>query len=204
MSERRDFGLILARGGSQRMGRPKGLCVADDDPRTLLARVASLYLVRDDHVAVVATPDLAEAYARILAPGPVIVVTGAAGAGTARTVLLGVQALAHRATHLWLHPVDLPRIGPTTLADLMNHSLDHPDEVIVPCWRERRGHPVVLPTRPPEGGWPQDHPGDMRELLAEGCFRIRCVSCDDPGVCDDLDHPRDLKAGPAGENPGDD
>ena len=45
---RRDWAVVLARGESRRMGRPKGLCSAPDDPRPFLQRVYDLYTLTAD------------------------------------------------------------------------------------------------------------------------------------------------------------
>jgi len=191
-AERRDLALILARGESRRMGRPKGLCVADDDPRPLIVRVAAPYLERDGCVAVITTPDLVDAYAAVLDDPRVLWIAAPGGGGTARSVLIGRDALADRVTHLWLHPVDLPRVRPATLTALAERSGGDPGAAYAPECGGRPGHPVVLPKNLAGADWPDDHDGAMRDLFADGPGLPNRVVCDDPGVTDDLDTPDDL------------
>lgn len=190
--DRHDAVLVLARGASRRMGSPKGACVAADDPRPLLARILDLYADRGWPCLVV-TSYAAEAVYRDASVGRHVrwLVTDDSG-GTARTVLKGAASQGETPTHLWLHPVDLPRVASTTLDALLESSIATPGDVIVPTCDGLPGHPVVLPTRPDPDPWPDDHPGDMRDLLHAGPWRRRLVPVDDPGVTDDIDVPDDL------------
>lgn len=190
--ERRDEALILARGDSARMGRPKGLCMATDDPRPLIARIADLHLDVGHAVTVVTRPDLVAPYAEVLGQRPVHWATPPPGEGTARSALAGLHDAADRATHLWLHPVDVPRVAPDTMAALADASRAQPEAVIVPEHEGAPGHPVVAPTRPADAPWPLDAPGSMRDLLHSGRWTLHALPCDDPGVIDDLDTPADL------------
>jgi CTP:molybdopterin cytidylyltransferase MocA len=193
MSDRRDAALILARGESRRMGKPKGLCIADDDPRPLLARVVDLHTAADRPVTVVTSASLVDPYEQTLSGQPISWLILEPGQGTARSVLAGVTALSGRATHLWLHPVDMPNVSAATLALLAEESKMRPEAVVIPEHNGVPGHPVVLPVRPVDGLWPADAPGAMRLLLHEGPCPVVTVACDDPGVVDDMDTPEDLK-----------
>ncbi len=190
--ERRDEALILARGDSVRMGRPKGLCVAADDPRPLVVRIADAHLEAGRPVTVVTQEDLKASYAEVLGARPVRWATPPPGEGTARSALAGLYDAADRATHLWLHPVDVPRVAPDTMAALADASRAQPEAVIVPEHEGAPGHPVVAPTRPAGDLWPPDAPGSMRDLLRSGRWTLHVLPCDDPGTTDDLDTPADL------------
>jgi len=174
------------------MGQPKGLCIADDDQRPLLARIVDLHDAAGHPTTVVTVADLVDSYEAGLDDRRVSWLILEAGGDTARTVLAGVRALACRTTHLWLHPVDLPRVAPATLELLAELSEQHPDSVIIPEYDGVPGHPVVLPVRPIEAPWPADAPGPMRVLLNEGPCPVISVACEDPGIIDDLDTPEDL------------
>lgn len=198
---RRDWAVILARGGSTRMGYPKGLCRLRGEPDgpPFLARIAGLYAGLGWPVAVVTTPELVEPYRSAVAGAPTAAMRWIArpgGAGTAASVAAAVGELADEATHLWLHPVDLPEVRPDTVAQLAARSRACPDEVLVPTHAGAPGHPVVLPVavaRDLAGTAPG---GAMRELLlawtAPGAARRatrREVEIADPGVTADRDVP---------------
>ena len=191
-ADRRDALLVLARGGSARMGRPKGACVAADDPRPLLVRVLDLYEGRGWPATVVTSYAVEGVYRAIAGSTTAAWLVGDGAGGTARSVLRGVRAAFDSATHLWLHPVDLPRVAATTVGTLLEASCTAPGAVVVPMRRDEPGHPVVLPVRPGGAAWPEDHPGAMRDLLATGPWRALEVRVDDDGIVDDLDRPEDL------------
>lgn len=196
MTSRRDWAVILARGESRRMGRPKGLVRAADDPRPLLARIAALYAARGVPVCIATSPALAAAYGATVPAGlrPVWALHPPGG-GTAATCLAAVARLDGRATHLWFHPVDLPRVLPETLDRLADASREEPESVIVPFHGEDRGHPVIAPLAPWRGRDPAEHPdAAMRDLIAASGIGIRSVRVSDPGTVADLDAPGDLSA----------
>ncbi|MHB8080114.1 MAG: nucleotidyltransferase family protein [Candidatus Krumholzibacteriia bacterium] len=197
MTGRHDCGVILARGASRRMGRPKGLCPAGRPGRSCLQAVADLYAGAGWPLAVVTTEALAGLYRPLLAGGPpVLWIVRAGGGDTAWSVVAALEALAGTVTHLWLHPVDLPQVAPATLVRLAALSRRAPDCVLVPAYRDTPGHPVVLPAAPflaLRGSRPE---GPMRPLLlaaarGEGAARapLRHVPVADPGVIADRDTP---------------
>ncbi len=187
---RRDWAVILARGDSRRMGAPKGLVVLPDDPRPLLRRVAELHDGDGRPLCIVTTPALAAAYAgalpRRLRP---VWALHPPGGDTAASVLAAVARLGDRATHLWLHPVDVPQVAVATCRLLAAASRGAPSAIIVPFFGDGRGHPVVLPAAPWRGCDPADHDGPMRDLFATAGVPVLRQAVDDPGVGRDFDSP---------------
>lgn len=179
------------------MGRPKGLCPSGLPGLSCLEAVAALYAAAGWPLAVVTTAPLAALYRPLLAGGPpVLWITRGAGGDTALSVVAALEELGGTATHLWLHPVDLPQVAPATLARLATASRRDPGCVLVPEQAGAPGHPVVLPTAPflaLRGTRPE---GPMRPLLlaaarGEGAVRapLRAVPVADPGVIADRDTP---------------
>ncbi len=208
MATRTDVAVVLARGASSRMGRPKGLCRRAGQARTFLQEVADLYATAGLPVAVVTTPQLVAPYAALFPPKAAPRwIAREAGGGTALSVAAALTELAAAATHLWLHPVDLPRVRPATLAALRAASLAEPDAVIVPACEGVPGHPVVLPCAPFSDLRGAAPAGGMRALLlararGEGghALRLLTLAVADPGVIADLDTPTDAAGeGPAAE-----
>ncbi len=190
---RSDWGVILARGDSSRMGRPKGLCSLPGDTSTFLTRICRLYGRAGLPVAVVTSPDLATLYQAESSGADVDEwVLLDRGGGTAASCLAAVTSLAERATHLWFHPVDLPLLTDETLSRLQTVSSEAPDAVLVPWHGTRRGHPVITPVAPWRGLSPADYPGSMKTLIETHDVVLRRVPLQDPGIHQDFDRPEDL------------
>jgi CTP:molybdopterin cytidylyltransferase MocA len=201
---RRDWAVILARGESRRMGRPKGLCHAYGDSAPFLARLLQLYHAEDFPVAVVTTPALRRIYEPVVPADAVCLwLERGGGSGTAASAGTALRALASRASHLWLHPVDLPDVRPVTLRTLRGRSEAEPAAVLIPFYGVQRGHPVVIPVAPLGELAVDDLPGHMRDRLAEACCvnptaqpedvaTLISVPLTDPGIVLDYDEPADL------------
>jgi len=144
-------------------------------------------------------PELVEPYRSAAAAAPAAAVRWIArpgGGGTAASVAAAVSDLADAATHLWLHPVDLPEVRPETVAQLAARSRACPDGVLVPTHGGAPGHPVVLPVAVARDLAGTEPGGAMRELLlawtAPGAARRAPrleVEIADPGVTADRDVP---------------
>lgn len=166
MNRRLDWAVILARGASTRMGMPKGLCRLPGDSLCFLARILGLYRAEGFPVAVVTTTKLSEDYRQELAPAaPDAWVLRASGGGTAITVVAALETLSERASHIWLHPVDLPSVTSATVGSLLMLSRQRPEAVLVPEHKGRPGHPVVMPVIPFTHVLGDPVPRDMRPWL---------------------------------------
>lgn len=195
---RRDVVVVMARGESRRFGGPKALAVVPGDPRTLLRRVVDLYAGTGmKPILVVTTAGLAPGCAATLAGlDDVRVVTAPGGGDTARTLAFAWDVLAADApdwTHAWVHPVDVPDVAPSTLAALGEASSRAPDRQVRPQWRDRPGHPVIVPASLLGGLLDQalESTAPWREILAAAVAAGRAdapvtVAVADPGVA--LDH----------------
>lgn len=200
-TRRRDWAVVLARGESSRMGRPKGACRLPGDRTTFLERVCDLHRGADHAVAVVTLPELAPIYADCVPASSVDDwIRHPRGGGTAASCLAAVERLASRATHLWFHPVDLPLVATDTLRRLSEASRATPGRIVVPRHAGVRGHPVVTPLTPWLGLRPDAHDGPMRALIDRCGAAVHYLDLPDPGICRDFDHPDDL-TGPGGPAP---
>jgi len=202
MVERGDYAIILARGASSRMGRPKGLLPCPGKTNvTFLQSIASVYQGLEIPVLVVTTVDLVKTYEQNLTgefSGQVIGCP--AGGETGQTLKYGWQTVDGQATHLWAHPVDLPLVATETLGQLKSHSLAHPQRLLRPGYAGDPGHPVVIPVAGLDSPlaaelWQQ---APMREVIAVAqklghIEQSMIVPVNDPGVVMDFDSPADLE-----------
>lgn len=149
-----DVAVIMCRGASRRFGAPKALATVGDDPRPLLQRVAATYERTGlGLLLVVTTPGLVRGCGECLADGggpPFAVAVGDGGGGTALTLAFAWQWLrdaGREVARVWVHPVDLPRVGRRTLAQLARVSADAGTRPVRPSWGRQPGHPLVMPGR---------------------------------------------------------
>jgi CTP:molybdopterin cytidylyltransferase MocA len=190
------------------MGRPKGLCRCPGDERPFLDRIVRLYGAAGIPVAVVTTAPLRRLYQAELATDAVrIWIERPPGGGTAASAGAALAALAETASHVWLHPVDLPDVRPASLRILAVRSRAEPRALLVAGYRDRPGHPVIVPVAPLGQLADPSLPGRMCDRLREACaapidgldpIPRRRVVLADPGLVSDYDVPADLQAGPDG------
>jgi molybdenum cofactor cytidylyltransferase len=192
MNPRRDMALVLARGRSRRMGSPKGLCRLDPDGPTFLESIALLYTGRGVPIAVITSHDLQATYADIAQNISAKLILHHEQGGTATSVLAGARQLQDVASHLWLHPVDLPQVMPSTLDRLARRSQEQPDKVVIPEYKGIPGHPVVLPIETWSPMNPDVWPGPMQDLLRRRPDELCILETTDGGICRDYDSPEEL------------
>ena len=190
--------VVLAAGGSTRLGRPKQLVVHDGLP--LVARAARAALEAGAHPVVVVLGSGAEAVRAAVASLPVVIgVNDAWAGGMGSSVALGVSELAARAPAIrgvLLTLADQPLVGGAALARLVEAwsradahaangaaiaAAEYANTVGVPAVFGR-AHLEALRTLPPASG--------AARLLRAADARVCRVSI--PEAAMDVDTPEDL------------
>ncbi len=201
MNDGTEFVVILARGASSRMGRPKGLLSsARTHGKTFLETIADRYAELGLSGVVVTTPDLVPSHTEALATLPQFRVVGcAAGGETGRTLWHGWQAASEETTHLWAHPVDLPLVTLLTLQHLQSLAAVYAARVVRPSYLGIPGHPVIIPVSLMNGLVPPDiwRQAPMREVIAMAgkmghIEEPVLMLAEDSGVVTDFDCPADI------------
>jgi CTP:molybdopterin cytidylyltransferase MocA len=195
-SARQDAVVILARGESTRMGKPKANLKLPGTPRTFLQMVVELYAGLAWPLTAVFGPAGRDG---ATVPAVVRVLTGPSGGDTALTMVTvwKADALAFAPpTHYWAHPVDLPLVMATTVAFLAEVSRRDPGSVIRPVFDGRPGHPVVVPRAVVRSAAADPGCRDLpfRKILDRHPAPIVDVPVEDAGVTRDFDEPDDLAA----------
>lgn len=90
-------------------------------------------------------------------------------------------------------PCDCPGILPTTIQQVKTTIVSFPDQVVIPTFHGRRGHPVGLPAGIVAQicSLPHDTPG-LNTLWRETPDRVLFIEVTDPAVLRDFDTPEDL------------
>jgi molybdenum cofactor cytidylyltransferase len=141
MSEPFVAGLVLAAGGSRRLGRPKQLLPFGD--ATLLDHTLAAARACDFDQLLVAVGGEADAVrARVNLAGADVVVNPGFGAGCSSSIAVAVDALDPAATVLVLMLGDQPGVGPETVQRLLAGRGDAP--LAVCRYDDGRGHPFAF------------------------------------------------------------
>ncbi len=201
MNDGTEFVVILARGASSRMGRPKGLLSsAQTNGKTFLETIAGRYAELGLGGVVVTTPELVPSYTDALADLPQFRVVGCAPGGeTGRTLWHGWQAAGAEITHLWAHPVDLPLVTLLILQQLQVLAAVYATRVVRPTCLGVPGHPVIIPVSLMTGLASPDiwQQAPMREVIAMArkmghIEEPVLMLTEDSGVVTDFDRPADI------------
>ena len=141
MSEPFVAGLVLAAGGSRRLGRPKQLLPFGD--ATLLDHTVAAARACDFDQLLVAVGGEADAVrARVNLAGADVVVNPGFGAGCSSSIAVAVDALDPATTVLVLMLGDQPGVGPDTVRRLLAGRGDAP--LAVCRYDDGRGHPFAF------------------------------------------------------------
>jgi molybdenum cofactor cytidylyltransferase len=167
--------IILAAGGSTRMGTPKALL--DYQGETFVARLQRLFAKHSAEVIVVGHPGAT--YATVVNPAP--------ERGMLSSLQCGLGAISSGCDAAVFTLVDLPAVLDSTIESILG---GWNGEILrIPSYLGRRGHPVLvaaplIPEFLHATGTPKD-------VIARHASEIIYVDVDDPGVTMDIDTPED-------------
>jgi len=137
-------GLVLAAGGSSRLGRQKQLLPYDG--ATLLDHTVATARAREfDQMLVAVGGDADKVRERVNLSGVDVVVNPAFGEGCSSTIAVAMAALDPRATTLVLMLGDQPGVQPMTVRFLLAARGDAP--IAVCRYEDGRGHPFAFGRR---------------------------------------------------------
>lgn len=190
--------VILAAGGSTRMGEPKQLLRLDD--RTLLRRTVDTILASSAWPVVVVLGAQAKTIRPEVAQLPVLVVENSEWReGLASSIRAGVRVLDAFSLSLQaalLIPCDQPNLSPAAIARLANVHLQGGPSIVAACYGGHPGPPALFA---------RSHFHELMELRgSEGARPLfarhadRLATVDLPELAVDLDTPGDYRAFLAG------
>ncbi len=184
--------LLLAGGRGRRFGADKLMHALPGGEPMVLAAWRHLVAAGADRNLALIPPGREALRALLDDAGVPVEVCERAPLGMGETLACGVRAVPD-ATGWVVALGDMPFIDPATIARVIARLRDG-DDIVVPRWRGRRGHPVGFGAR--FGGDLMALRGDTgaRHLLREYGEQVTWVDVDDHGIILDVDTPDDLAA----------
>jgi molybdenum cofactor cytidylyltransferase len=192
-------GVILAAGGSVRMGRAKALLPSGAAGETFVRRLAlTLCSGGVEEALVVGRPDDALLRDEVEAvPCRALYVENAnADAGGQLSSLLAGLLAADRpgVSAILVAPVDAPMIAVATVAALLEAFRSTGAPIARAVHNGRHGHPVIFSREVFEDLRRADPAHGARAVVRAHGARVIDVEVDDPGVLGDIDTPADYRA----------
>ncbi len=184
--------LILAGGFSSRMAplfKPLLPLPFADGAQSALAALCARYLGMGIHALVVGGYRAEEIRKEALAAGASFALNPRPEKGMLSSVCAGIAALPQSCSHFFVQPADIPLVRKMTLETILEASAAHPDAVLLPAYRGRRGHPPLFPASVKHALSEKAWSGGLREAMAAmPCAEIPCA---DSLMLRDMDAPDD-------------
>lgn len=186
--------VVLAAGGSSRMGRPKALLSYRG--KTFLAGILdAVRAAAVDRLLVAVAPDdrkIIEAIDLTIATPVYNICASTAGPlGSIRAAVTAIINHPVEAMVVW--PVDQPHVLQTTLEALLNEYRTTHSAITVPTFQGRRGHPVLFGRAVFKELLAVPAGQGARSVVGADPGRVREVEVFDPAVLDDIDTPEDYE-----------
>jgi molybdenum cofactor cytidylyltransferase len=186
--------IILAAGGSERMGQPKAALTLRGTT-FLGAILGACQAAGVNRRVVVVGAGFDNLFSENDLRGATVLLNPAVESGPIGSIRIAVQHLVnHPVEAVVVWHVDRPHIAIATLESLLDRFRDGESAIVLPAYRGRRGHPVVfaravfdeLLTAPNDEG--------ARAVVRADPSRVAVVHVDDPAVVEDIDTPEAYQA----------
>lgn len=195
------IGVLLAAGRSTRMGRPKQLLPwppKGENSRPLVAVAFDAIARVCDEMLVVVGHD---ANAVIAALGERRFLHRQLGDGR-QQMIISIRAGLTFARYefgsfaqLLLHPADHPEVRRDILEAMICKAAEKPDCAVMPTYRGKGGHPVLIPPNLIDDIISYNGPYGLRQFWLDHADQSVRLAVDDPGVVFDVDTPLDYDLG---------
>jgi molybdenum cofactor cytidylyltransferase len=184
--------IVLAGGLSTRMKQFKPLLPLSDE--TITDHVIATFLSTGVDVFLVAGYRHDDIAASIKKRDTTIVYNPDYKKGMFSSVQAGVRRIESKYHAFFINPVDIPLVRPATVRRLMEAEQENPDKIIYPVFRDKRGHPPLIPSAliPDILGWEKD--GNLKAVLKAHEKQATEVTVADSYILRDIDTPEDYEA----------
>ncbi len=184
--------ILLAAGNSGRMGRPKALLPYKNSTfiNHILTNLESagcspIVTILGKHSSLILENSRAGQYEYAVNEKP--------EEGMISSIQLGIKILPENSIGFLLALVDHPAVQQTTYKRMINAALENPDQIIIPEYKGRRGHPVYIGRQFFEQLLNAGAKQTARDIINTNKEIVKYLDIDDPGILTDIDFPEDLK-----------
>lgn len=166
------------------MGQPKQLLPLGDRP-VLRHCIDTLNRAWVNEIVVVCGADVKSYETALADSGARLVPNEREGSEMADSVRLALGQIATAAySAILVCLADHPLVRPATCVALIDRHRRSPDKIVVPSFRERRGHPTLFPTEIISDIFSKPC---LRDIVHEDPARVLTIAVDDQGVVLDMD-----------------
>lgn len=177
------------------MGRPKGLLKLDGESFVRRA-VRVLEGGGCEPVVVVVAEGDARARDEAEAAGATVITNPDPGEGPITSLRLAIEWLGSSVSAIAYLPVDHPTVRPATVARLLAAARDCGASLVVPIYRDKRGHPAVFGSALFAELMDPELEGGARTVVHRHLDSTVLLEVEDVGVITDVDTPDDYAALP--------
>jgi molybdenum cofactor cytidylyltransferase len=189
MSGSRFAVVILAAGFSSRMKQLKPLLSLGE--ATVTEFIISTFQSLGVQVFLVVGNRKEEVISGINSPGITIVYNPDFEKGMFSSIQAGIKQLGKEYQAFFILPVDIPLVKAVTIKKIMEAGIAHPQNIIYPVFRGKRGHPPLIPSGliPEILAWTQD--GGLKAYLKSREQVAMNLPVNDSFILFDIDTPED-------------
>lgn len=184
--------IILAAGHSKRMHEFKPLL--DLGGRPVIARIITTFIVAGIYDIRVVTGYNHEELIPVLKNlGVKSVHNDRFGCGMFSSIQTGVNSLEPQVKAFFVLPADIPLVRPHTIRSLAENYMGNQGKILIPCYRDRRGHPPLIASRFRDNILEYTGDDGLKEALRAVEDDIMTVPVEDENILFDMDSPADYR-----------
>lgn len=178
--------VVLAAGESRRMGQPKMLLPFRGKPMIehIIENIRTAGL-EDIIVVIGAEKEKLPVLLQKLSVN--FCVNNEYRQGMLSSVICGIMNLPENVSAMLIFPGDQPLISPDTIAAVVKRSISTDKGIIIPVFKNRRGHPVLIDAKYRSAILNLNPEEGLRSLAASYPEDVCEIETDDPGILKDFD-----------------
>ncbi len=181
--------ILLAAGLSKRMGMTKQLLPLGDKP-VIMHCIDTIIASGIKDIIVVLNPGGKEIEEAVRHLPLTIVFNNNPSSEMAESVRIGLQSVSDDSSGILMYLSDQPLISKNTLKILITWHEKEPDKILIPMYRNKRGHPGLFPKQCADE---VTRGFTLREIVHKDNGRIKLVEVQDEGILYDMDTEDDYK-----------